>query len=123
MSKRKPVFILSSKIVRPLLESILSHIEQRSSRIDARLNSIYPRKQESNKEEQMKEYPYKKSLPARDDIPLCSTVLFYRRFLSKQQPCGICERPLSVFEFNAILPCAHIVHVCKLFSFNIEPTI
>ncbi|WKY13366.1 hypothetical protein Q1695_004296 [Nippostrongylus brasiliensis] len=54
---------------------------------------------------------FKKSFPERDEIIARSNVLFYRRFLTKQQPCGICERPLSVYEFNAILPCAHIVHI------------
>ncbi|KAK6024214.1 hypothetical protein OSTOST_09979 [Ostertagia ostertagi] len=53
---------------------------------------------------------FQKRRPNRDKIHVDSHVLFYRRFLSKQQPCSVCERPLSVFEFNAILPCAHIVH-------------
>ncbi|CAJ0588731.1 unnamed protein product [Cylicocyclus nassatus] len=55
---------------------------------------------------------YQKCRPKRQQVQLCSDVLFYRKFLTKQQPCGICERPLSVFDYNAVLPCAHIVHVC-----------
>ncbi|XGW05446.1 hypothetical protein V3C99_016085 [Haemonchus contortus] len=54
---------------------------------------------------------FKKGRFHRDEIHPDSHVLFYRRFLSNQQPCSVCERPLSVFEFNAILPCAHIVHL------------
>ncbi|PAV70265.1 hypothetical protein WR25_24082 [Diploscapter pachys] len=42
--------------------------------------------------------------------PMSAELLLFRRHVAHSQPCPLCDRTLSIYRINILLPCSHIVH-------------